>query len=126
MGADIGLFDLARSIKFESMHVLTREEIARFGIDTARPRRDRWKFENGSRSMVRKSAQVKEESGKSWRLSQWRIICAGTEQFDLDFQRPARMPTASPAVAISLAGAAQAFQSPPVKIAGVSRSGRRA
>jgi hypothetical protein len=112
MDADIGLFDLARSIKSESMHVLTREEIVGFGIDSRDLAETGWKFENVTRSMVRKSALVKDESGKSWRLSQWRISCAGSEQFDLDFQRPAGS-AASPAVAISLAGAAQAFHSPP-------------
>jgi hypothetical protein len=117
MGVDIGLFDLARSIKFESMHVLTREEIVRFGIDRRDLAETAWKFENGTRSMVRKAALVKEDGGKSWRLSQWRIICAGTEQFELDFQRPAAA-SALPTVAISLAGTAQAFHAPPVKLQG--------
>lgn len=117
MGADIGLFDLASSVKFESMHVLTREEIVRFGIDRRDVTETAWKFENGTRSMVRKAAMVKDDAGKSWRLSQWRIICAGSEQFELDFQRPAGS-SALPAVTISLAGAAQAFHWPPVKLQG--------
>ena len=71
------------------MHVLTRDEIVRFGIDRRDLAETAWKFENGTRSMVRKAALVKEDGGKSWRLSQWRIICAGSEQFELDFQRPA-------------------------------------
>jgi hypothetical protein len=117
MGADIGLFDLASSIKFESMHVLTREEIVRFGIDRRELTETSWKFENGTRSMVRKAAMVREDSGKTWRLSQWRIICAGSEQFELDFQRPAGS-AAYPSVAISLAGSAQPFHWPPVKLQG--------
>jgi hypothetical protein len=117
MGADVGLFDLASSIKFESMHVLTREEIVRFGIDRRELTETAWKFENGTRSMVRKAALMKDDGGKSWRLSQWRIICAGSEQFELDFQRPAGS-AAYPSVAISLAGSAQAFHWPPVKLQG--------
>lgn len=117
MGADIALFDLARTIKFESMHVLTREEIVRFGIDGRDLAETGWKFENGTRSMVRKTALVKDDGGKSWRLSQWRITCAGSEQFDLDFQRPAGS-AVSPAITISLAGATQAFHSPPAKSRG--------
>jgi len=99
------------------MHVLTREEIVRFGIDRRDVAETAWKFENGTRSMVRKAAMVKDDGGKSWRLSQWRIICAGSEQFELDFQRPAGS-SALPAVAISLAGTAQAFHWPPVKLQG--------
>ena len=64
MGADIGLFDLARSIKFENQHVLTREEIVRFGIDRREIAETPWKFENSIRSMVSKAATVREEGGK--------------------------------------------------------------
>jgi hypothetical protein len=33
MGADRGLLDLAKTVEFEALHILTREEIVRFGID---------------------------------------------------------------------------------------------
>jgi hypothetical protein len=120
MGADIGLFDLARSIKFESQHVLTREEIARFGIDRRDVAETSWKFENGVRSMVSKFASVREEGGTSWRLSQWRIICSSNEQFELDFQRPALAAGSTlPTVAISGVGPApQHFNWPPAKVQG--------
>lgn len=118
MGADIGLFDLARSVKFESMHVLTREEIVRFGIDRRELVETPWKFESGTRSMARKAAIVREEGGKSWRLSQWRIVCSSSEQFELDFQRPAAALTL-PTVAISGAGPVpQHFNWPPAKLQG--------
>src|SRR5262245_48718994 len=120
MGADIGLFDLARSIKFESQHVLTREEIIRFGIDRREIAETPWKFENSVRGMVSKAAAVREEGGKSWRLSQWRIICSSNEQFELNFQRPALTAGATlPTVAISGAGPTpQHFNWPPAKIQG--------
>lgn len=120
MGADIGLFDLARSIKFESQHVLTREEIARFGIDRRDVAETPWKFENGVRSMVSKFAAVREEGGKSWRMSQWRVICSSNEQFELNFQRPALAAgTTLPTVAISGVGPApQHFSWPPAKVQG--------
>jgi hypothetical protein len=120
MGADIGLFDLARSIKFENQHVLTREEIARFGIDRRDIAETPWKFENGVRSMVSKVALLREESGKSWRLSQWRIICSSNEQFELDFQRPALSAGSTlPTVAISgVAPTPQHFNWPPAKVLG--------
>jgi hypothetical protein len=120
MGADIGLFDLARSVKFESQHVLTREEIVRFGIDRREVAETPWKFENSVRSMVSKAAAVREEGGKSWRLSQWRIVCASSEQFELNFQRPALASGATlPTVAISGAGPTpQHFNWPPAKVLG--------
>lgn len=119
MGADIGLFDLARSIKFESQHVLTREEIARFGIDRREVAETSWKFENGGRSMVSKFASMREEGGK-WRLSQWRVICHSNEQFELDFQRPApAFGSTLPTVAISGVGPTpQHFNWPPAKVQG--------
>ncbi|MFO1110966.1 MAG: hypothetical protein U1E61_17450 [Bradyrhizobium sp.] len=120
MGADIGLFELARSVKFESQHVLTREEISRFGIDRRDIAETPWKFENGVRSMVSKFAAVREETGKSWRLSQWRIVCASSEQFELNFQRPALTAGSSlPTVAISGVGPTpQHFNWPPAKFQG--------
>jgi hypothetical protein len=120
MGGDIGLFELARSIKFESQHVLTRDEIVRFGIDKREIAETPWRFENSVRSMVSKAAAVRDEGGKSWRLSQWRIICSSNEQFELNFQRPALTASASlPTVALSGVGpSTQFFNSPPVKIQG--------
>src|SRR6185369_4467638 len=79
-----------------------------------------WRFENSVRSMVSKAAAVRDEGGKSWRLSQWRIICSSNEQFELNFQRPALTASASlPTVALSGVGpSTQFFNSPPVKIQG--------
>lgn len=127
MGADIGLFDLARSIKFESQHVLTREEIMRFGIDRREIAETSWKFENSVRSMVSKAAAVREEGGKAWRLSQWRIICSSNEQFELNFQRPALVSGSTlPTVAISGAGPSpQHFNWPPAKLQGFEIWGLR-
>ncbi|MGQ0686018.1 hypothetical protein, partial [Bradyrhizobium sp.] len=126
MGADIGLFDLVRSIRFESMHVLTREEIVRFGIDRREIAETPWKFENSVRGMVSKAAAVREEGGKSWRLSQWRIVCASSEQFELNFQRPVLAAGAATAVAISgLGPTPKHFNSPPVKLQGFEIWGLR-
>lgn len=120
MGADVGLFELARSIRFESQHVLTREEIARFGIDRRDVAETSWKFENGIRSMVSKFAAVREEGDKFWRLSQWRIVCSPNGQFQLDYQRPALSAgTTSPTVAMTgVAPTPQNFSWPPAKVQG--------
>jgi len=89
MGAEPGLFVLASTIKFEDMHVLTREEIARFGIDRRELVETPWTFENAARSLVLKTAAEKTDDGKSYRVSQWRLLCFNSDQFELDFQRKA-------------------------------------
>jgi hypothetical protein len=89
MGADPALLALARTIKFEDMHILTRDEIARFGIDRRQLAETPWTFENGARSMVGKVALQMDGGETSYRASQWRLFCFNAEQFELDFQRKA-------------------------------------
>jgi hypothetical protein len=105
MGADTGLLKLVSTVKFEDVHLLTRDEIIRFGIDRREQVETPWQFENGGRSMVGKVATQKSEGDASHRLSQWRLICLSTEQFELDVQRPAAK-SVFPAVAINNTGAA--------------------
>jgi hypothetical protein len=89
MGADGGLLDLARTVKFESMHVLTREEIVRFGIDRREFVETPWTFENSARSLIRKFAVQKSDTENAYRMAQWQLSCLNADQLELDFQRPA-------------------------------------
>jgi hypothetical protein len=89
MGAEPGLLVLARTVKFEDMHILTREEIARFGIDRRDLAETTWKFENGARSMVGKVAFHLGGGETSYRALQWRLFCFNADQFELDVQRKA-------------------------------------
>jgi hypothetical protein len=126
MGADTGLLDLASTVKFEDMHVLTREEIARFGIDRRELAETPWLFENNGRSMVRKIVAKRNDGDKSYRISQWRLICFDTDQFELDFQRPAATSMNFPTVQISNGGwTSLYFKSPPVKAQGFEIWGLR-
>src|SRR4029077_17941260 len=85
MGADPGLLALAGRIKYEDMHVLTREEIARFGIDRRDLVETPWTFENSSSGgMVRKIVTQSDDGGKTYRMSQWRLYCSNTALFQLD------------------------------------------
>ena len=104
MGVDAELLALTKSVKFEDIHVLTREEIVRFGIDRREQVETPWQFENGGRSMVSKVATQRSEGETAYRLLQWRLICVSTEQFELDVQRPTTKSTV-PTVAISNAAA---------------------
>ncbi len=119
MGVDIGLLGLTSTVKFEDIHALTREEIIRFGIDRRERVETPWIFENIGRSTVRKVAIQKDDGDKSYRLSQWRLFCVSTDQFELDFQRPAATSSAFPTVLISNGGATSLyFKSPPLKAQG--------
>jgi hypothetical protein len=93
MGVEPGLLDLARTIKFEDMHILTREEIARFGIDRRELAETPWKFENGARSMVGKVALHLEGAETSFHALHWRLFCFNADQFELDVQRRAETDT---------------------------------
>lgn len=109
MGADIGLLGLVHTVKFEEIHVLTREEMARFGIDRRERAETSWQFENGSRSMVLKTVTQQDERDKSYRLVQWRLICLDTDRFELDFQRPTPTSAAFATVLISNGGATSLY-----------------
>jgi hypothetical protein len=76
MGGNGGLLDLSKTVKFESMHVLTREEIVRFGIDRREFVETPWTFENNARSMIRKFAVQKNDTENAYRMTQWRLICS--------------------------------------------------
>jgi len=104
MGAGTALLDLVKTVKFEEMHVLTREEIVRFGIDRREFVETPWTFEPGTRSMMHKVALQRREGEKSFRTMQWRVICLDSDSFELDFQRP-RIPSSTPS-AVSVSGGA--------------------
>jgi hypothetical protein len=126
MGGDIGLLELARSIKFESMHVLTRDEIVRFGIDRREFVETPWTFENNGRSMARKAVVERNDADKSWRVTQWRIICFNADQFELDVQRPTPTSAVFPTLSISTgSSASQYFKSPPARLQGFEIWGLR-
>jgi hypothetical protein len=126
MGIEGELLDVAKHTKFEDMHVLTRDEMFRFGIDRREFVETPWAFENLGRALIRKSALSRGENGKTWRTLQWRLFCLNTEQFQLDFQRQV---TASPTfAAISISSGASkpfTFVFPPAKPAGYEVWGLR-
>ncbi len=126
MGADAALLDLSRTVKFEDMHVLTREEIVRFGIDRREFVETSWSFENNGRSTVRKVAVQRNPGEKSFRLMQWRMICFDSERFELDVQRPATVnPTFSSVAIAGGGGKRQYFSYPPAKASGFEVWGMR-
>lgn len=122
MGIGGELLDVARKIRFEDVHVLTRDEIFRFGIDRREFVETPWAYENFGRPLIRKSAVARTESGNSWRALQWRLFCLNSEQFQLEFHRQivsAAATSVLPVISIS-SGAAKplTFAFPPTKLAG--------
>jgi hypothetical protein len=126
MGIEGQLLDVARTVKFEDMHVLTRDEMFGFGIDCREFVETPWAFENLGRPLIRKSAIARNQSGNSWRTLQWRLFCLNTEQFQLDFQRQITAAPTFAAISISSGGAKPfAFAFPPAKPAGYEVWGLR-
>jgi hypothetical protein len=120
MGGETALLDLARTVRFEDMHVLTREEIARFGIDRRDFIETPWIFENGARGVVYKTVAQRDGTEGPYRTTHWRLFCMGGDRFELDYQRQAAGNSLLPTVSISHAPSTSLyFHPPPAKRQGV-------
>jgi hypothetical protein len=119
MGGDLGLLRLADSVRNEDMHVLTRDEIARFGIDKRTHVETPWLFEAAARSMVQKIVAERNEGDKSFRLIAWRLTCYDLDRFALEFRRPVASAASASSVRVALGSTnSLALLSSPVKFQG--------
>jgi len=126
MGIDTGLLRVADSVKFEDIHILTREEIARFGLDRRELVETPWRFESNGRNMMHKLAAVRAPGDKTFRLLQWRVACFDTNRLALDFQRPASASANYSTVTIASSAAMPVYFSyPPAKAPGIEQWGLR-
>jgi hypothetical protein len=87
MGIKGDLTDLIRTVKFESLHVLTRPELYRFGIDTRSFSETPWLLEAAARPYVRKIALAKQDDGASFRMMEWHLFCENKDRARLLFVR---------------------------------------
>jgi hypothetical protein len=85
MGISHELDELIRTVKFENLHMLTRTELYRFGIDTRPFVETTWKLEKEARPFVRKLAVTKKENGTSFRMMEWRLSCENRKRVPLAF-----------------------------------------
>ncbi|MBR0848430.1 hypothetical protein JQ543_11820 [Bradyrhizobium diazoefficiens] len=85
MGISRELDDLIRTVKYESLHVLTRSELYRFGIDTRPLAETTWRLEKATQPFVTKIAMLKENSGSSFRMMEWRLYCEKRNRVPLIF-----------------------------------------
>jgi len=87
MGIKRELTDLIKTVKFEDIHVLTRAELYRFGIDTRTQPETLWTLEKGARPYARKLALARKDDGTSFRVMEWRLLCENKDRGRLMFLR---------------------------------------
>ena len=87
MGIDHQLDDLIKTVKFENMHVLTRAELYRFGIDKRDVSETPWTLETADRPYVRKFALARKTDGSDFRTLEWRLFCENKQRARLMFVR---------------------------------------
>ncbi|WFU84975.1 hypothetical protein QA645_20220 [Bradyrhizobium sp. CIAT3101] len=85
MGISRELDDLIRTVKFENLHVLTRAELYRFGIDTRPLAETMWRLEKGARPYISKFATLKNDNGPPFRTMEWRLYCNNKNRVPLMF-----------------------------------------
>jgi hypothetical protein len=86
MGVRRELDDLISTVKFESLHILTRAELYRFGVDTRSFSETAWTLESAVRPYVRKIASAKRDDG-TFRTMEWRLSCEAKDRARLMFAR---------------------------------------
>ncbi len=87
MGINRELDDLIKTVKFESLHVLTRAELYRFGVDRRPMLETAWTLETAARPYVRKVAAARQGDGASFRTMEWRLFCENKDRARLTFVR---------------------------------------
>lgn len=114
MGAEQGLLTVARAVKFEDIHILTRDEIAAFGIDR-RPRVESpWDFEQFSRGLIYKTVTERSDDKTPFRTTRLQLFCLDANQYELHFQRDTPPAGSSwGAVTLTLGTATRGFLFPP-------------
>lgn len=105
MGISRDLDDLIKTVKFESVHALTRAELYRFGIDRRALVETRWTLEAAARPYIRKVAATKSADGDSFRIMEWRLFCENNQRARLMFVRESEQGTAGTSSVMMTAGA---------------------
>ena len=109
MGISRDLDDLIKTVKFESLHILTRTELYRFGIDTRPLPETAWTLETAVRPFVRKVAAAKRGDGASFRTMEWRLFCENGNRARLMFVREFEQGAAGMSTVLMMAGAEKAM-----------------
>lgn len=97
MGISHELVELIKTVSFESWHVLTRQELYRFGIDKRDFVQTAWTVEPWSRPYVRKMVWIKKKD-EAFRTLEWRLLCDRRDRVRLMFIREIDKETAATSV----------------------------
>ncbi len=88
MGIDRGLFDAAAEIRHERVRYISRDEIARFGIDRREFHESRWVVDEGPRFVVVKFAtQAHGSDPKQYRTTKIQLTCSRSGPLGVLFSR---------------------------------------
>jgi len=104
MGIKGELNDLIKTVKFESLHLLTRPELYRFGVDTRPVSETLWTLEKAERPYVRKIAQAKRDDGTSFRTIEWHLYCENKDRARLTLIREVDENAAAAPTMVMMAG----------------------
>lgn len=89
MGISHELFDMVKTIKFENMRPLTRQELYRFGIDKREFVDTAWTVVTTPRPLIRKFAIERRDDATPYRPMEWLLSCDASGQSRLTFTRQA-------------------------------------
>ncbi|MGJ4997855.1 hypothetical protein ACQR0Z_25760 [Bradyrhizobium sp. HKCCYLS3077] len=112
LGADPGLLTVARSVPFESMRILTREEIVRFALDRRQRVESPWMFETASRGIAYKTILARKDGEGPFQTTRIQLVCFDQDRFELDVERSAPAGS-SGLLALASGGIRLNFLSPP-------------
>ena len=90
MGIDRGLFEAASAIKHERLRFISRDEVARFGIDRREFHESRWMSDEGPPgplSVVKFVTEAKGVERKQYRTMRFRLTCGRAGLINVQFDR---------------------------------------
>jgi hypothetical protein len=92
MGVDPALVDAAERVRFDQIHVMTRQEIARFGIETRGPYETPWMLDRNSPhlTLLKSVTRAERADGADYRTGVVRIWCESPSGFVLSYRRDLR------------------------------------
>jgi hypothetical protein len=123
LGADPTLLSVARSVPFEGMRILTREEIARFALDRRERVESPWMFEAASRGIAYKTILSRKDGEASFRTTRLQLVCFDQDRFELDVERKAGPAVGAPTLSMVSGDLRLNFLSPPRRAGDLERWG---
>jgi hypothetical protein len=106
MGVDRGLFAAASAIKHERLRFISRDEVARFGIDRREFHESRWMLDEGPPgplSVVKFVTEAKGGEPKQFRTMRFRLTCGRSSLINVQFER--ELASSDKPVSIAIMGA---------------------